>query len=130
MTEYRSVEQRIFDEVTKDEDTKNTIRASYGTFASLFRLPTLFRKLSNHQIFALNLPRSSRSRERGTTMFAGGILGFWGGVMYVSTAIIEANQKNYLPLIAVGATNLMSACYEVSRLFGKKQGLEARVEAQ
>ena len=123
MDKYESVEKKVFDYL----ENKGVFgfckcfgQSLYSTLASGFRIPTLFRKMTNGQDWV--------NENYGWSIEASEFFGAVGGCIsaigldtYGIVRIIqETRQSNSIPLIAVGgtllATNLASFAYEIGRL--------------
>jgi len=109
--EYKSVEQEIF-ELNKPyiKFCEGLIKTTYGLCASTLRIPTAIRKLIKKQSYFV----------KGDSVDCFEIWGNIGGVIpsvyLVSVGCMEVIKQtdsgNYLPLVAVIVTNLLSLSYE------------------
>jgi hypothetical protein len=93
-----------------------------GTVAGMLRFPTTIRKSLNRQT---RLQKDNYKKDIGKIFGAG--IGYVAGIcadvyalQYLSQ---EASRDNYLPAIALGATNLASFLFE----FGRYSGIEKKL---
>ncbi|MEK6935301.1 MAG: hypothetical protein AABW67_00780 [Nanoarchaeota archaeon] len=126
---YKSIEERIFIDTHIYKIAKDIldygIKSFYGAFASTFRIPTLIRKLNNHQTFT---KREEKNLNDSISKSAGVALGgFAGAAIGLDCLILSGyqaySQENYIPLAIFGATNILSGLYELGRLSKSKQEL-------
>ena len=134
MTEYKSVEQRIWDNVR--DFSEYFARYAYGTVATPFRIPTFIRKYRSKQLVEQRTRglMSDNHRSDNHSIGFGALAGVCFGLLAIGFLPIteSVRNKNYLPLMALGVTNLASGFYELRRVAGKKrnEGLEAKVQTQ
>ena len=134
MTEYKSVEQRIGDNIRSGVEkgigylefvgVGDFVRAFYGTTASFFRFPTVIRKLVKNQTW---MNRTKSGEYLLPQLVIGGL---FGGILssgFSYFALTQVNKQNYIPLAVLAATNLASGMFELGKLSGKKESLEAKV---
>lgn len=134
--DYRSVEQRIWDVIPRKEIggfLEYFVKGLYGVVASLFRIPTLARKIRENQSLAYRLDAACASEiaEKGTML--GGTIGGLTDVSIFCYSLWEvAENNNYIPMAVLLGLNVASGLYELGRLGARKrnEGLEAKVEQQ
>jgi hypothetical protein len=123
MEEYESFEQKVADAFAPDKKlgifTRETIYSAYGTIASMFKMPTTIRKILNGQTRVQRGDYKDFSKKLG--LIAGGLVGCATDGVFVSYAISEASNKNYVPLAALGLSNFGFLCGELGRLKESKQ---------
>ncbi len=116
---YRSVEQKVMgalEPVGKElVDFGGTlIKSLYGTVFAPLRFPTFIRRCANEQALMSKLDREvTPSNGSGFAVgFVGGFVADMAGLYYV---LAQAIEGNYIPAIALGATNLASGIFELGR---------------
>lgn len=138
MKEYKSIEQRIYDFLKPVKKhlgsvggyTKDFLEYAaiplYGMVASMFRLPTAIRKFNNRQAWifkAEEIVEESGKPEMWCAVAS--LFGIAAGLVADFSLFCRmgsmAHEKNYIPLILLGATNLASGIFELVRLPRSKQ---------
>jgi len=115
MKKYQSFEEKYLgEEKPIGKFLKETGKTGYGVFAGMFRIPTTLRKISNNQTRLQNQEyKGDLSKILGTA--TGYVAGFCADIYFIQQAVQEASHKNYIPAIALGATNFASLWYEIGR---------------
>jgi len=128
---YKSIEERIWENILDSPQKRFLtnlvgygIKGFYGTVISMFRIPTLVRKILNGQALANRIVDEGLRQEidyEGPIKVIGSSFGsFMVGIpvdgMLGDYVYKAAKNNNYAPLIALGATNLVSLTYELARL--------------
>ena len=129
--EYKSIEQRLLVDSGLSEFAEYFGKGAYGIFVSCFRIPTTIRKLKNKQTFVQRKNKifgEDSPPTYGSVM--GCILGAFGVMGSGGVIVNEAvSNKNYAPLIVLGAINLVNGVFELGRLSkSKKENLELKTE--
>ena len=133
---YKTIEQRIFEDTKLGqgitEFSKAFVQGMYAGFATPFRIPTLLRKYMNDQTL---IQRMVESDNDNWPNFLGTVIGMTTGVMgdlfggaYVLDSITREN--NYIPLIALGVSNLISGAYEIGRFSKSREEYKIMKEGE
>ncbi|MBI1972480.1 hypothetical protein HYS50_00560 [Candidatus Woesearchaeota archaeon] len=137
MTDYKSVEQRLWDALPRKqigELSQYFVKGLYGAVALLFRIPTFIRKCREDQTLA---DRCEVVWDQDTIAGSGWQLGiFIGSLTDMGVCLYSAvdlfQNKNYIPVAVLLGLNVASGLYELGRLGVRKrnEGLEVRVNQQ
>ena len=120
-----SIEQKVWDETKPVREyfwdiAQHSTQAAYGFITLPLRIPTVTRRIVEKTDYLSRIKGRSESELQATSTIVGISLGVIGcgftGLYLASKEIVEATQAgNYFPLVAIGATNLVSGIYEAVR---------------